>query len=103
MNWRQRFFNRLFRRTCKISRKLPAFMLLVSLLFLDLSPFLSVSVFIIQEVLADSGDFSIFRNASDNASIPAGGAKVQVSWDTDVIENANIDLLGGGIKIDLIE
>lgn len=78
-------------------------MLMVALLFLDLSPLISTSLFKIQTAHAAAGDFSIFRNAGDNTGIPNGGTPVQVSWDTIVTENANIDLLPGGTTIDLIE
>lgn len=103
MIWRQRFFNRLLRRICKMSKKLPALVLLVALLFLDFSPLISFSVLKVQTAYADAGDFSIFRNAADNTAIPNGGTEVQVSWDTIVTENANIDLLPGNTTIDLIE
>lgn len=103
MIWRQRFFNRLFRRISKLLRKAPALLLLVALVSIDLSTILSHPFQFAPYASADPGDFSIFRDNATGGSLPAGTLPVSVQWDTVITENTNIDLLGDGTTIDLIE
>lgn len=86
------------------ARKLLTAIVMMTLVFTDLLHIINFPFAPeVPTAHAASGDFSIFSNTSDTTTIPAGGAEIEVAWDTVVDESSSISLQSGSTTIDLVE